>query len=736
MKQTLFFLAFVALAALRPEAASAQTPATQAASPAPAALTPAEAQAALTVLQDPQKRDQLIAVLKTIATATPAATPAPTAPSTATTPAAPPAVTLKPNGLGAQLLVALSRWSGRLAGDATATIQAMTNLPTLWRWLTDTATDPVAVRNVSVAIGEAVAIVAVALILELLCVGLLRQPRRRLLARLPSGNGDNIRLSRLLPYVLAGLVLDLVPVAVFAASGNLLAATITALGDETRLVVLAAVNAYATCRAVLCVGRMLVSPDDRRLRLWRLDDADARFVIAWLRRLVVVAVFGDALVSVALLLGLDQNAHDGLERLIALILTAMLIVMVIRSRRSVAGYLRRSRLDTEVPQWRAWLAEVWAYLAVIVILSAWVGVASGTRTGLAALYFPGVALAAVIGARLAVIVVLGALERLLRLDPATQDRLPALAPRLVRYRRPLECVAVTVIAALSGLILLQLWGAPAFAWFAGGSIGYRLVSALATIGIASIAAIAIWELSQAALERHLWRATDGAQIRSVRLLTLLPLLRTTLLATILVVIGLTALSEIGVNIAPLLAGAGIAGIAIGFGSQRLVQDVITGAFVLFENVIRIGDWVTVAGLSGSIEALSVRTMRLRAGDGSVHIIPFSSVTTITNTNRGLGNAAVSVTVALKEDTDRVAQVLADIAADMRQQPEYADGMKSDLQLWGVDAVWPWGVTITGQIPCTDAARWPVQREFNRRVKKCFEELEIEIAGSPQIAARM
>jgi small-conductance mechanosensitive channel len=158
--------------------------------------------------------------------------------------------------------------------------------------------------------------------------------------------------------------------------------------------------------------------------------------------------------------------------------------------------------------------------------------------------------------------------------------------------------------------------------------------------------------------------------------------------------------------------------------------------VLFENAIQIGDGVTVAGLSGSVEQLSVRTLRLRAGDGSVHIIPFSSVTTITNTNRGLGNAAVSVTVALKEDTDRVAELLTDIAAEMRQQPEYADGMKSDLQLWGVDAVWPWGVTITGQIPCTDAARWPVQREFNRRVKKRFEELEIELGGSPQIAARM
>ena len=114
------------------------------------------------------------------------------------------------------------------------------------------------------------------------------------------------------------------------------------------------------------------------------------------------------------------------------------------------------------------------------------------------------------------------------------------------------------------------------------------------------------------------------------------------------------LSEIGINIAPLLAGAGIIGVAIGFGSQKLVQDLITGIFLLLENAMQVGDYVTVSGLSGTVEKLSVRTIRLRAGDGSVHIIPFSSVTTVTNVNRGLGNASVSVVVDYDEDTDRVA----------------------------------------------------------------------------------
>ena len=122
------------------------------------------------------------------------------------------------------------------------------------------------------------------------------------------------------------------------------------------------------------------------------------------------------------------------------------------------------------------------------------------------------------------------------------------------------------------------------------------------------------------------------------------MLRTALILTILTVVGLTALSQIGVNIAPLLAGAGIVGIAAGFGSQKLVQDVVTGMFLLLENAMQVGDFVTVSGLSGTVENLSIRTIRLRAGDGSVHIIPFSSVTSVTQHQsrrrqcRGLGQS--------------------------------------------------------------------------------------------------
>src|SRR6202012_1441244 len=180
-----------------------------------------------------------------------------------------------------------------------------------------------------------------------------------------------------------------------------------------------------------------------------------------------------------------------------------------------------------------------------------------------------------------------------------------------------------------------------------------------------------------------------------------------------------------------LAGAGIVGIAIGFGSQKLVQDVITGLFLLLENAMQVGDSVTVSGLSGAVENLWIRTIRLRAGDGSIHIIPFSSVTSVTNTNRGIGNAAVSVNVDYAEDTDRVSAVLKEIGAEIRKDPKFNSMIRGDLELWGVDRVDASMVTIVGQIECSVSGRWPVQREFYRRMKRRFQELDIKIAHTGQ-----
>src|SRR6202034_4423031 len=248
--------------------------------------------------------------------------------------------------------------------------------------------------------------------------------------------------------------------------------------------------------------------------------------------------------------------------------------------------------------------------------------------------------------RLATIAVLSVIDRGFRISPDIQQRFPGLETRANRYLPLLRRIVSAIIALIGFVALLEVWGVDAIVWFYGGQIGRRLVSALATIGVATLAAVTIWEASNALMDRKLTALSrDGHFARAARLRTFQPMLRTALLCLIVAVVGLTALSEIGVNVAPLLAGAGIVGIAIGFGSQKLVQDVITGLFLLLENNVQVGDNVRVGDQTGVVESLSVRTIRLRTEDGSVVVIPFSAVTTVINMTRDYSRAVIAVNVA-------------------------------------------------------------------------------------------
>jgi small-conductance mechanosensitive channel len=704
----------------------------------PGALTPAEAQHAIEVLQDPEKRSELVQTLRAIAQAPPpAATPPAAAPPAAA--ANSPAVSLAPHSLGAQLVAHLSSWPQQMARGAAQTIHAVTDFPLLWGWAAGIAGDPAERIAVLGALWQIVLVMACALLFEWLAGWLLSRSLAALAAGPPPDaerGGAAPRSHRLsdgawhllrrLPFALARLALDLIPIGVFWGTGSLLAGIVST--PLAQLAVLEVVEAYATGRVVTSLGRMLLAPGNFRLRLLHIGDDRAVYLMRWLRRITAVAVTGNALAGLAMLFGLNEGAYETLDRAVGLIVAALLVLLVMRSRRAVAQRLRAGpkaagEAAGEAGRWRDRLAGGWHYLAVLAIIAGWILWAAGIQNGLGGLRLLIGSVAILVAARLVAIVALGLVDRTIRLGAD----LTGAAGRAARYHAAARAVARALVAAGTAAALLQWWGADAFAWFEPHHIGGKLASALATIAVAVILAIVAWEGANAALERRLARlGAGGPAVHSARLRTLLPLLRAALLCTILAVVGLTALSEIGIDIAPLLAGAGIVGIAVGFGAQKLVQDVITGMFVLFENAIQIGDSVTVAGLSGNVERLSVRNIWLRGGDGALQIIPFSAVTSITNTNRGLGNAMVSITVAYKEDSDRVCEVLRGIAAEMRADEAFAPLILGDLQPW-VDSVKAWGVTLAGQIACTDSGRWPVQREFNRRLQKRFQELGIELS---------
>jgi small conductance mechanosensitive channel len=169
----------------------------------------------------------------------------------------------------------------------------------------------------------------------------------------------------------------------------------------------------------------------------------------------------------------------------------------------------------------------------------------------------------------------------------------------------------------------------------------------------------------------------------------------------------------------------VIGLAIGFGSQKLVQDIITGLFLLLENTMQVGDVVSLGGLSGTVEALSIRSIRLRALDGSVHTVPFSAVTTVTNQTRDFDYAVVDVSVGLSEDPDQVADLVRAVARDVRQEPRWKNAIRDDIDVMGVEKFLDTALVLRTRMKTVPGQRWAVAREMNRRIKARFDELAIE-----------
>jgi moderate conductance mechanosensitive channel len=754
-----FFRPILLAFALFASPALAQTAAAPG-SPAPTSnaevLTPDQAKRALDTLQDDKKRAEIIDTLRAVANATPqqqAAPPASKPPS---------AIPLTADSLGAQLLLTVSEQVTEISHEIADVARTLTHFRAFYYWFVRTANDPDAYQQLFDIAWKLALVFSCAFAAEWLILRLMRRPLAFLEARLPqtarapaqtlamadppSSAADitaapelqrrRLSLTRAwqslirLPFVLGRLALELLPVLVFV--GVATAILGTEIGDvvTVRLVILAVVNAYALSRVLICAVRALAGP----FGLLRIRPETAAYIEIWARRIVGVGVTGIAFANVALLLGLHRAGYAALLRLVLLVVHLFIVVIILQCRRQVADVIRapagRQGLAARV---RNRVAGLWHYFAIALDLALWAVWAMNIRNGYSLLlqYFVGTLAIALI-TRLVTIVVLSLIDRGFSINPELLQRFPGLEARANRYLPLLRKVIAAVIAFIGFVAVLEVWGVDAIVWFYGGQIGSRLLSAVITIGIAALVAAAIWEASNALLDRQInVLSRDGHYARAARLRTFQPMLRTALLCVIVTVVGLTALSEIGVNVAPLLAGAGIVGIAIGFGSQKLVQDLITGLFLLLENGVQVGDNVSVAGLSGTVENVSIRTIRLRAGDGSVHIVPFSAVTTITNASRGAGNAAVSVSIAYKEDTDRAGQVLRDIVAEMRHESEYRHAIRSDLELWGIDKVDGAMATIVGQIRCTDSGRWPVQREFNRRMKRRFQECGIEMTSAAQ-----
>lgn len=537
-------------------------------------------------------------------------------------------------------------------------------------------------------------------------------------------------LLRRLPRAILRMLVRFVPLVVFVGAASLLMSILTDDNTPQDHALDSIIDIYVVNRLIVIVGNFFLQPDAPRLRLLSMGNGWAAFLQRWIVMIASVVGAGGALAQIAVSVGLSESANLALMKVVALIAHVMLAILVLQTSRPVAARIRaRFERNRSLSVLGNALADAWAYITVFVVMALWFVWALDVRNGYhTLLHLGGISIAVLVGARVVAIVVFGALAKLFEAqDDQARDSL--VHQHAYRYYPALRRVVSWIVGVLTVLVLLQVWGLDVVSLFHQGTIGHRLASALVTIMVATAVALFVWEATNVGVERRLHEWTSaGDLVRAARLRTLLPMLRSALFVAIALVVVLTGLSELGVNIGPLLAGASIFGVALGFGSQKLVQDFITGIFLLMENAMQVGDWVTLAGVSGTVEYLSIRTVRLRGGDGSLYTVPFSSVSTVNNTNRGLGNAAVKVSITYGEDVQKAIATLKEIGASLRDDPQFKDGILSDFAFWGVDSVDGASITLTGQIQCRDSGRWGVQREFNRRVADLFQERGISIAN--------
>jgi small conductance mechanosensitive channel len=224
---------------------------------------------------------------------------------------------------------------------------------------------------------------------------------------------------------------------------------------------------------------------------------------------------------------------------------------------------------------------------------------------------------------------------------------------------------------------------------------------------------------------YMARRTGGDEL--ARIETLARVFRNGAVIVIFIIAGTLVLGELGISIAPILATAGVAGIAIGFGAQSLIKDFLGGFFILLDDQIRQGDVVQVAGLGGLVEEVTLRYVRMRDFEGHVHFVPNGEIKTVTNRTRGFAQAVIEAGIAYREDPDEALSVIREVAAAMRADPAWQDKLPDDVEIIGVERWADSAVILRARLRVVPPIQqWNVRREFMKRLKRAFDDRGIEI----------
>ncbi|MCS3469698.1 small conductance mechanosensitive channel [Pseudomonas sp. JUb42] len=281
-----------------------------------------------------------------------------------------------------------------------------------------------------------------------------------------------------------------------------------------------------------------------------------------------------------------------------------------------------------------------------------------------------------------------------------------------------------IVLALSFIeILGRIWGFSLFEFARRNTVGRVISDSLSSIGLILLVTWLLWVVLDTAIQQALKPPTSSRSARqpSTRTKTILPLLRNAIKIVLVVICAITTMANLGINVAPLLAGAGVVGLAIGFGSQQLVQDVITGLFIIIEDTFSVGDWVVLStGHSGTVESLTIRTVRLRDGKGFVHSVPFGQIKAVTNQSRQFAYAFFSVQFTYDSDIDSALSLIRETGNSITEDLLLKGNLQGPLEVFGVDRMDLNGVVLTAQFRTSSGGQYSVGRAFNERLKKLVD----------------
>ncbi len=485
-------------------------------------------------------------------------------------------------------------------------------------------------------------------------------------------------------------------------------------------------NAFLIVESTRVLLRGALASRHGELRLVPLSDTSAAYWYFWASRLVALLGYGFLLVAPIVRANFPPRVAHGVELLIGLIALVVAVILVLQNRKTVRSAIAgRSEGGHALRGVRGALGRIWHVLAMLYLLALYM-IWSTRREGALSfvLQATGESILALALGGLVMALISRFVTGGMRLPQDIKDRLPLLEPRLNAFVPTVLKVVRPLVGLVVVMLVLQAWALFNFVGWLGSEPGRILVSRLFSVALITVFAFLIWLAISSWVEYRL--NPNYGRAFTARERTLLALLRNAATIAIAAVAIMITLSELGVNIGPLLAGAGVLGLAVGFGAQKMVQDIITGVFIQFENAINEGDVVTVAGITGVVDRLTIRSVSLRDLNGTFHIVPFSSVDSVSNFMRGYAFHVAEIGFAYREDTAQTKAVMHRAFDQLEASEEYRSQILGDLEWHGVTQLGDSAVVQRARIKTLPGSQWAVGRAYTEIVKRLCDEAGIEI----------